>query len=135
MNTIKILFAIHYIYLPRINRALRLFSQGWNSHGIRTESGMSPNQLFTAGALRLQRSQLIAVDFFDQVDEDYGIDEDGSGPTPDDSEGVSIPRSAVQLSDEEMDELQQAVDPLSDDGNYGINLYQQVVAIIFGFAQ
>ncbi len=96
---------------------------------------MSPNQLFTAGALRLQRSQLIAVDFFDQVDEDYGIDEDGSGPTPDDSEGVSIPRSAVQLSDEEMDELQQAVDPLSDDGNYGINLYQQVVAIIFGFAQ
>ena len=47
-----------------------------------------------------------------QVDEDYGIDEDGSGPTPDDSEGVSIPRSAVQQSDEEMDELQQAVDPL-----------------------
>ena len=54
---------------------------------------MSPNQLFTTGALRLQRSQLIVVDFFDQVDEDYGIDEDG--PTPDDSEGVTIPRSTV----------------------------------------
>ena len=85
---------------------------------------MSPNQLFTAGALRLQRSQLIAVDFFDQVDEDYGIDEDG--PTPDDSEGVAIPRSTVQLSEEE---LQQAVDPLADDGNYGINLYQQALAV------
>ena len=50
------LFALHYIYLQKINKALSQFSRGWNSHGIRTEHGMSPNQLFTSGVLRLHRS-------------------------------------------------------------------------------
>ena len=30
------LFALHYIFIPRINEALKLFRDGWNHHGIRT---------------------------------------------------------------------------------------------------
>lgn len=47
------LFALHYVYLPRINRSLLAFKDGWNMHGICTEHNMSPLQLFHAGALRL----------------------------------------------------------------------------------
>ena len=47
------LFALHYIYLPRINRALQIFREGWNHHGIRTANHRSPHQLFVEGTLRL----------------------------------------------------------------------------------
>ena len=58
------LFALHYVFLPRINQSLQYFQASWNNHRIRTERGFTPNQLFTIGMLRLQNSGLAAVDFF-----------------------------------------------------------------------
>ena len=49
----KHLYALHYIYLPRINAAQVQFKEGWNNHRIRTEYNQSPRQLCTAGMLRL----------------------------------------------------------------------------------
>ena len=49
----KDLFALHYVFLPRIQRSLTLFREGWNNHGIRTEHNKTPNQLFASGALQL----------------------------------------------------------------------------------
>ena len=37
----------------------------------------SPNQLFSAGAILLQSSQLPWLDFSQEVDDHYGIDPDG----------------------------------------------------------
>ena len=42
------LFCLHYIYIPRINTALKQFQEAWNSHSLSTESNWSPLQLFTA---------------------------------------------------------------------------------------
>jgi len=71
------LYAIHYVYLPRINHVLVQFSEGWNHHGIRTADHHSPYQLFTAGVLQLQTSNLHGLDFFSNVDDTYGIEEVG----------------------------------------------------------
>ena len=59
-------YALHYVYLPRINRSLKVFQECWKYHGVRTEHNMSPHQLFTAGALQLQRRGLHALDFFEE---------------------------------------------------------------------
>ena len=40
------LFALHYVYIHRINKSLREFQSGWNHHSIRTERNRSPHQLF-----------------------------------------------------------------------------------------
>ena len=61
------LFSLHYVYLPRINSALRVFYESWNHHPIRTEHNKSPHQLFIEGSLRLQRSGLVALDFFEET--------------------------------------------------------------------
>ena len=45
------LFCLHYVYLPRISKALDLFKEGWNNHAITTENCKTPLQLFTAGAI------------------------------------------------------------------------------------
>ena len=71
-------YAVHYIYLPRINKSLQVFQDGWNHHGVRTEHNLSPHQLFVRGALQLQRRGLHALDFFDLVDDMYGVEDDDS---------------------------------------------------------
>ena len=52
------LFALHHVYLARINMSLTAFKNGWNMHSIRTERNHTPLQLFHSGALRLQNCGL-----------------------------------------------------------------------------
>lgn len=54
------LYALEYVFLPRINHAIHLFVGGWS---IRTAGRLSPRQLFASGILSLQHSGLVAVDF------------------------------------------------------------------------
>ncbi len=39
------LFALHYMFIPRINNQLSQFVSVWNMHPLRTEGGLSPLQL------------------------------------------------------------------------------------------
>ncbi|KAL4007073.1 adhesion G-protein coupled receptor G5 [Sarotherodon galilaeus] len=59
------LWALHYIYLPRINRDLKDFTQQWNNHGLRTERHLSPLQIFVQGSLEQQgRASTAMQDIF-----------------------------------------------------------------------
>ena len=46
------LFALHYVYIPRINRALTEFVSQWNNHPISTENNLSPLQMYAQGTLQ-----------------------------------------------------------------------------------
>ncbi len=83
--------------------------------------------LFTEGALRLQQSGLQALDFFQNVDADYGgVDV----PLVTDANRVQVPQNNVLLTEDEYSRLSQAIDPLSQSPNYGIDLYEQAVQFI-----
>ena len=84
------LWALHYVYLPRINRSPREFVNSWNNHPIRTVNHKSPQQLFTAGALLLQHSGLTAMDFFETVEDNYGVDPDGPNAVDDEDHSGRI---------------------------------------------
>ena len=43
------LYCIHYIYLPRINKALLEFQESWNNHALSTEGNRTPYQLLLEG--------------------------------------------------------------------------------------
>lgn len=118
------LAAVNYVFKPRINQALKHFKDGWNSHSVRTEHNSSPYQLFVGGALRLQRSELVALDFFEGVNESYGIAEEGLTTN---SEAVEIPENTFTLRDDHLQELNRRIDPLCDSSNYGIDLYLQTL--------
>ncbi|KAL2102318.1 hypothetical protein ACEWY4_001486 [Coilia grayii] len=51
------IWALHYTYLPRINRDLADFVSQWNNHGLRTERHLSPRQIFVRGCLQQQGSR------------------------------------------------------------------------------
>lgn len=119
------IYALHYVYLPRINKALNMFRDGWNHHGLRTAGKRSPYQLFTEGALQLQHSGRAGVDFFDVVDDMYGVDEEGIAVQ--DDEGVHVPQCSFSLEDAHFEQLQQRVSPLTSSDNYGIELYEHTL--------
>uniref|UniRef100_A0A1X7VTM6 Integrase catalytic domain-containing protein n=1 Tax=Amphimedon queenslandica TaxID=400682 RepID=A0A1X7VTM6_AMPQE len=122
------LYALHNIFLPRINRGLQTFCDAWNHHQIQTAQHKTPHQLFTSGMLLLRHTRRAAMDFFEEVDETYGIEEDQPGVPQE--ETVTIPRINFQLSPNDTLHLQQLIDPLQQSQNYGIDLYEQVVAFI-----
>lgn len=45
------IFCLHHVYVKKINDSLCSFVNGWNSHAMTMEHGMTPAQMFTAGTL------------------------------------------------------------------------------------
>ena len=121
------LFALHYVYLPRINRSLTLFKDAWNNHGIRTEHNRSPNQLFMEGLLRFRSSEIEEFDSFD-LSTNYGSEEHGLVGS--DSEGVVIPESQFILDRVHVTRLLEEVDPNANSESYGVDLYRQALSVL-----
>lgn len=125
------LFALHYIYIPRINQALTSFREGWNHHGMRTVSHLTPHQQFTRGALQLHSSGLAALDFFNNVDDSYGLSIEDPVPVESTSTvHVMIPQLNFSLQSRELNQLVAMFDPLQESDNYGIDLYMSVVQLL-----
>ena len=118
------MYALNYVFLPRINRALGHFTHGWNHHPIRTANSKS-HMLYNAGMLLLRHSGLAALNFFDNVDHTYGVDNDI--PPDHDDEGIVVPRCSFTLTANQLQDLRELVDPLSPSSNFGIDLYEQTL--------
>lgn len=55
------MWALHYVYLPRINRDIEMFIDQWNNHGLRTVGHQTPYQMFVQGCLQRQAQPLTAM--------------------------------------------------------------------------
>ena len=113
------LYALHQVYIPRINRALLIFKNGWNCHKLRT-TGKSPNELYASSIITIMTSA-------DDVDECYGVDEDG--PVPLEVDTVDIPPIEVDL-EEGMLDLLSAVDSCQPSDSFGVDIYRRVCGIL-----
>lgn len=123
------LYALHYVFLPRINRSITEFVSQWNNHPISTQNGLSPLQLWTEGVHQLVNSNDTGVrDILDH--QAYGVDYDAPLPHIDTGNDVAVPESSIELSEEDQLTLQILVNPLADDGDHGITLYCQTVTVL-----
>ena len=43
------LYALRYIFMPRLNKSLDIFVMQWNNHSMSTEHGQTPFQVWTQG--------------------------------------------------------------------------------------
>ena len=123
-------FALHHVFLGRINKSLTAFKDGWNMHGLRTERNHTPVQLFQAGALQLKNSGLEAMDLFDAVEDDYGID----APSIIDMHAHRVwryqPVTRLNISEQDFEHLCTSVPVAMETDDYGIALYEQTVAFL-----
>ena len=123
------LFALHFVYLPRINASLSEFREQWNHHGLRTSGHQSPLTIWQTSIIRTPDDSPL-VNF-----EDYGIDNDGPVSDVVSDNNVIVPSSSVELTEEQLNYLSGNVDPLGDDGNHGINNFLNALDIITRFDQ
>lgn len=123
------LFCLHYIFIPRINEALKSFQQAWNSHGLSTECNWSPMQLFTAYSY--------GNPLFDDANIDiqrYGVDEEEDSDehySETQSEGVVVPSISCPLSTEGNQILESLINPLQHSDSYGADLYVNTVHLVY----
>ena len=122
------LFALQFVYLPRINASLTEVRSQWNHHGMRTTRHQTPLALWHTGLLNVpDESNIINW-------QTYGIDWDGPITEVVTDNNIVVPDSQVQLTEQQFHELHNSVDPLSDDGNNGINHFLNAVGIIENFS-
>ena len=126
------LFCLHYVFLPRINNALKTFREGWNCHQVRTASHLSPQQMFVQGSLQLHGSGLVSLDFLQAVDDSYGIDGEEIPVDVDVSgeDSISILSPNIPMPELVTTRLRERVNPMDRSSSYGIELYETAVEIV-----
>ncbi len=122
------LHALHYVYLPRINKALDEMTNVWAFHPLSSAQNRSPNQLWHLGFSRFysldpRTEEQAMVGNWNE----YGLDEDAPLPNVDSDNNVRVPESRIPLTEEQSEHLRATVDPVAFDDNEGINIYQQTV--------
>ena len=121
------LFALHYVFLERINMSLAEFQRQWNHHGMRTTNHQSPLAIWHTNMIRTpDDSTVINWDT-------YGIDYESSAHPIETNNNIVVPNSGIELNEEELNYLKQMVDPIQNDGNNGIEHYLNTVDIVSSF--
>ena len=130
----KDLFALHYVFVPIINRAIAEFVEAYNRHDLRTEHRWTPLMIWTNGIILPAHANDTAVqDFVSSNMELFGVDPEGPESNEFDQGDVNVPTLDVNLSEEALQELQQD-DPLQWSPNYGIDVYLRVRALVRSLA-
>eukprot|EP00794_Sanderia_malayensis_P002280 gene2280-2624_t len=117
------LFALCFVFLPRINRSLQEFRSQLNYHGLSSApSRKSPLALWHESMLTFEED--IFVDNLDL----YGVDyEDNFANILEPSGIIAVPDTIYRISGETSAHINQNFIPLLDDGNHGINCYCNLV--------
>ena len=135
VNALHIL-ALYYVCLPRINRALQEMERDGAHYPISSANNQSPFQLWYSRMHHLSYIDLQSVeDALVNTWNDYGIDEEAPFPEIETDNDVVIPTSLVPLNENQQSVLQQQVNPLMEDNNEGIDLYQQTLSVLLNLLQ
>ena len=127
VNNNLYLFCLHYVFLPRINQTL-FRKTSWNNHRIRTANNQTPLQMYIKGMIE---SGFRGFEDENVNPNDYGIDWQGLTPNEDDSSAVVINEVHNVLTQDQLNILQTAVDPLeSDEEGHGVNVYKRAVDVV-----
>uniref|UniRef100_A0A3Q3FKJ3 Integrase catalytic domain-containing protein n=1 Tax=Kryptolebias marmoratus TaxID=37003 RepID=A0A3Q3FKJ3_KRYMA len=109
------LYALHWTFLPQINRHLQFFMDGWNNHRLRTERNQSPLLLWSQNQREGHDPTQVCL-----IYSQYGCHHDGV-TVPE----VELPRPLTRV------EIETLPDPTTFFSNV-INVYCQTVDILTG---
>ena len=130
------LYALHFVFVPLINRALKQFQDAYNNHSLRTEHHWTPLMIWTNGILSSEHARETAVqEFYSSDNQDvniefFGIDPNGPESNQFDLLDVEIPPKELDdLTQQQLDQIAQ-INPLQPANNYDIEFYERVPEII-----
>ncbi|XP_016383772.1 uncharacterized protein LOC107720557, partial [Sinocyclocheilus rhinocerous] len=116
-------FCLHFIYLPRIQRAVREFRDMWNNHGLSTERGQTPLQLWHRGIVSHIGINNTAISGVLDNDEHVDINENRPDPELQTRNNIIVPENIYRPNDSTLENILETFNPLQNDGNHGIDLF------------
>ena len=122
------IFALHFVFLPRIQKSLDAFKNAWKDHPMSTEKSQTPFQIWTLGMIDCNNENQRAVrDFLrNEHVQTFGAEGDITPDEPDEDK-VEVRRIDIgEKQDEILAYLKEKFDPFYEDNNNGINLFVQV---------
>ena len=124
-------FCLHYVYIPRIQHNLNCFCEAYSHHKLSTENNMTPYQLWITGMARLNAdsASLEGIVENETVDNDYGIDWNDPCVT-NTVEHVDVPTIQCPITEQQLSQLKEIVDPMQECDDYGFLLYQTTRAFV-----
>ena len=123
-------FALHFVFLPRINKALSSFVLAWNSHPLRTENNWSPERIWVNGMMDQRNQHLSAVADISQVEPSagdldwFGFDHLAPTPMDDGLPVVLVEDAYIELRETVLNEV---INPLQVSNRFGIDIYMNCV--------
>lgn len=114
------IFCLHYVYLPRINRALTNHTNAHNHHKISSEGSATPLQLFT---VYMPWPSFHGGELNDPTQDDWAAE------LPETSV-VTVPRVQSPLSAANLHLLQTITNPLATSSTNGKDLYLETVEFV-----
>ena len=129
-------FVLHYIFTPRINKALQSFATPWNHHPMRTERHWSPFQMWTNGVLDIRNHSLVGISDVAESGGDvddlqwYGYDPFAPTPSDDGLSTVEVEDVNIDLPTDTLTLLRQNIDPLQHSDSFGIDLFQNGLLLL-----
>ncbi|XP_062844579.1 uncharacterized protein LOC134325053 [Trichomycterus rosablanca] len=123
------LFCCKYVFLPRLQDDLDTFCNGWDNHPIRTESQMTPNQLWVLGRTH---HPVPRPDITEAINIP-NIDWENSGLPCDDHSSIIVPDTECSLTDGQMTALRDAVNQRAESQSFGCDIYIAAVQFCENF--
>ena len=111
------LYCLHYVFLPRINKAIHEFQESWNYHTLSTEGNKSPYQLFLEG----MQHEANTSNLLQQLDSAIDVSELTG-------DHVAVPRikfTPCSLLERRL----QIINPLQPCSDKGVSLYIRAIEI------
>ena len=142
------MFALYFVFLPRINERLKSFIFQYNNHPLSTEHNKKPIQLFIQGVL-MNTSNVSVRELVHQAGnnntealndlQEYGVDHEYEEDVESSEEEIH-PENTLNadssISEDEFGQLRQEIDPLMQKyvTVYGVQLFQKVIDFVQRFS-
>ncbi len=115
------LYCLHLVYLPKINKSIATFVDGWNYHALSTEHNLSPMQLFSTGSILSGESSRTCV-----LDDGNNSHQYVSLSLVNPPCMVEVPSTANSLSVDKHIQLTMLLQSAPMDTNFHVDLYDTV---------
>ena len=119
------LYCLHYVFIPRIDLALKEFIESWNNHPLSSCGNFTPNQLFVRGAIEYNITPQLPQNLMPAT-------QSGNPPTPQNhqsSNHVAVPQNIFQPCNVAVQQLS-VINPLAVSDSFGRDIYMQAIYVL-----
>ena len=124
------LFALHLVYLPRINYALEELKKLYNDHRLSSEQNWTPNQIWSNGLLNINNP--LAMDMLDDDPDSidfYGDDAQGPYPSGPQSNNVVVSPTVIPHAREIFSHISNIINPNRVSSEMAIDVYAEALTL------